>query len=206
LRTAALAVAHLAGGLGSGRRRAELHPGAARLGKADGDRLLRRAGAVLAFANVANLLADEFARLRGRRFTCARFSSRAFYGAFSGMGSPFSLAVNLPKLAFGTFQHLALRGRQALAAAIDVEVKHRHRRAERRALAAPAALRRALQRQRDRARASLGENPLFEVERVARAHDVRGPSLAASHAAHPSKRRAGSRRKGVRTLFFEKGS
>src|SRR5687767_5535498 len=96
---------------------------------------------------------------------------------FSGMGSPFGLAVNLPKLALGTFQHLALRGRQALAAAIDVEVEHRHGRAERRALAASAALPRALQRQRDRARASLGEDPVLEVERVARAHDVRRPSL-----------------------------
>ena len=48
-------------------RRPELHAGAPRLRKADRDGLLRRARAVLAFADVMDLFADELARLRARR-------------------------------------------------------------------------------------------------------------------------------------------
>src|SRR5438874_1440288 len=62
------------------------------------------------------------------------------------MGFP---SVELPQLPFGRLEHLALRARQAFAAAIEMEVQHRHRRAERRALAAAAVLGRALQRARD---------------------------------------------------------
>jgi hypothetical protein len=75
----------LAGRLASGRRR-KLESRAAGLRKAYGDRLLRRARAVLSFPHMVDLLADEFARLRGGRLTCARFSTRAFDGAFFGHG------------------------------------------------------------------------------------------------------------------------
>jgi hypothetical protein len=47
-------------------RRFEFHSGSARLGEADGNGLLRRASAMLAFADVVHLFADEFACLSGR--------------------------------------------------------------------------------------------------------------------------------------------
>src|SRR5258706_6882289 len=49
-------------------RRLDRHAGAARLRQADRDRLLRRARAVLAFADVLHFLADEFAGLRAGGF------------------------------------------------------------------------------------------------------------------------------------------
>src|SRR6185295_15283998 len=48
-------------------RRGKPHAGAAGLGQADRDRLLRRARAVLALAHVVYLLAHELARLRRGR-------------------------------------------------------------------------------------------------------------------------------------------
>src|SRR6267143_2134125 len=90
------------------------------------------------------------------------------------MGFP---SVEFPELPFRALEHLALRARKALAAAIDVEVQHRHRRAERRALAAPAALGRALERTRDGARAAPREDAALEVERIARTHDARRPAF-----------------------------
>src|SRR5579883_344037 len=57
--------------------RRQLHAGAPRLRKADGDRLFGRARAVLAATNPLDLLMHEFARLRRGRLALARRSSRA---------------------------------------------------------------------------------------------------------------------------------
>jgi len=62
--------------------RRQLHTRAPRLQQADRDRLLRVAGAVLAFADVVHLFADEFARLRERRLPFARVASRPGHGGF----------------------------------------------------------------------------------------------------------------------------
>src|SRR5882762_6374346 len=113
----------------------------------------------------ATVLAD----LPWRAFLRARSRVR-----FSGIGFP---SVKFPELPFRAVESLALRAREALSGAIDVEVEHRHRRAERRALAALAALGRALERSRYRARAALREDAALEIERVARAHDARRPAL-----------------------------
>jgi hypothetical protein len=86
------------------------------------------------------------------------------------MGFP---SVKLAQLVLRRLQHLALRLRQAAAGTIDVKVEHRHRRAERRALAAVAALSGALERARYGARAALGEDAALEIERIARPHDSR---------------------------------
>src|SRR5439155_16550641 len=56
----------------------ELHPRPAGLRQADRDRLLGRASAMLAFANVLNFLAHEFAGLRGRRLAFALVLPCAF--------------------------------------------------------------------------------------------------------------------------------
>src|SRR5437879_12946877 len=50
--------------LRTSRRRGELHTGTPGLAEPDRDRLLRRAGAMLALADVVNLFAHELARLR----------------------------------------------------------------------------------------------------------------------------------------------
>src|SRR2546421_4206296 len=113
----------------------------------------------------ATVLAD----LPWRAFRRARSSVR-----FSGMEFP---SVEFPELPFRGLEHLALRARQAFAAAIDLEVQHRHRRAERRALAPAAVLRGALERACHRARAALGEHAVLEIERVTRARDARRPAL-----------------------------
>src|SRR5258706_13951774 len=77
----------------------------------------------------ATVLAD----LPSRALRRARWTTR-----FSGMGFP---SVKIPELPFGGIEHLALRRRQVLAAAVDVEIQHRHRGPERRTLAAMAPLR-----------------------------------------------------------------
>src|SRR5919108_6605989 len=94
-----------------------------------------------------------------RAFLRARSSVR-----FSGMGFP---SVEFPELAFRALEPRALRARETLAAAIDVEIQHRHGGAERRALAAPAVLGRALERAGNCARAALREDAVLEIERVA---------------------------------------
>src|SRR5579862_2322027 len=58
------------------RRRLEGDARASGLGQPDRDRLLRRAGAVLAFADVVHFLADELACLRRWRFTLALVAPR----------------------------------------------------------------------------------------------------------------------------------
>src|SRR5204862_4530941 len=67
----------------------ERHAGAAGLGKADGDRLLGRARAVLAFPDVLELLANELARDGARGLAGAGFSPRALERAFFGHGVSF---------------------------------------------------------------------------------------------------------------------
>src|SRR5262249_11946449 len=64
-------------GLLTWRRRLQLHPRAARLRKTNGDRLLRRACAVLALADVVKLLPDEFPRLGRGRFPLLLIALRA---------------------------------------------------------------------------------------------------------------------------------
>jgi hypothetical protein len=61
------AFASLLGGSASSRR-GQFDASASRLGKADGDGLFARARAMVAFADVMYLFANEFARLRGRSF------------------------------------------------------------------------------------------------------------------------------------------
>src|SRR5205085_1470708 len=60
------------------RRRSELHPGAARFAQADGDRLLRRARAMLAFTNVMHLLTDELPGLGRRPLAFAAIAPGSF--------------------------------------------------------------------------------------------------------------------------------
>src|SRR5690349_10250090 len=62
----------------------ERHAGTACLGESDGDRLLGRAGAVLAFADLVDLFANEFPRDGAGGLTGARFSARALECAFFG--------------------------------------------------------------------------------------------------------------------------
>src|SRR5690348_13789702 len=63
-------------------RRRQIDAGPTRLGQPDGDRLLGRSRAVLSFANVMHLLADEFTRLRRRRLAFALVLSCSFDGFF----------------------------------------------------------------------------------------------------------------------------
>jgi hypothetical protein len=56
----------------------QLHAGAPRLRKPDSDSLFRVGGAMLSFANVVHLFADEFAGLSARRFTFFFVSLRSF--------------------------------------------------------------------------------------------------------------------------------
>src|SRR3954465_13956125 len=62
------------------------HAGAPGLREADGDRLLGRARAVRALADLIDLLADEFARDGAGRLALARLPARAFECAFFGHG------------------------------------------------------------------------------------------------------------------------
>jgi hypothetical protein len=60
--------------------RRELHAGAACLRQTDGDRLLRGARAVLAFANVLHFLSHEFPRLGRGAFALASVAAGSFNG------------------------------------------------------------------------------------------------------------------------------
>jgi hypothetical protein len=55
----------------------QLDAGAPRFGQADGDRLLRRSRAVLAFANMPHFFADELTRLSRRGFAFHSVAARA---------------------------------------------------------------------------------------------------------------------------------
>src|SRR5258708_766002 len=66
------------------RRRRQLDAGAASLGEPDGDRLFRRAGAMLAFADVFHRLANEFARLGCRRLAFPFVLAGTFDGLLLG--------------------------------------------------------------------------------------------------------------------------
>src|SRR4051812_37296201 len=63
-------------------RRRQLDTGAARLGKADGDRLPRRARAVLAFADVIHLLANELPCVGARGLSLAFVATCPSQGCF----------------------------------------------------------------------------------------------------------------------------
>src|SRR5256885_13052430 len=58
-------------------RRRQLYTGASRLGKANGDRLLRAARTMLAFADVVHFFADKLPGLGGGRFALASVFVRA---------------------------------------------------------------------------------------------------------------------------------
>ena len=62
-------------------RRWKLYAGASRLGEADCDGLLRRSRPVLAFADVFDLFAHKFSRLRRRRFAFSPVFARPFNGS-----------------------------------------------------------------------------------------------------------------------------
>src|SRR6185436_14449317 len=81
LQRALRALSRLLGGLAFFRRR-QFHAGATRLLQSDGDRLFRAPRAVLAFADVLDLLAHELAGLRGRRLALALVLSRPADGFF----------------------------------------------------------------------------------------------------------------------------
>src|SRR5439155_13383774 len=68
--------------------RRQLDAGAAGLGKPDGNRLLGRARAVLALADVLHCLADKFTRLRGGRLALALVLAGPFDGFLLRHGSP----------------------------------------------------------------------------------------------------------------------
>jgi hypothetical protein len=68
------------------RRRPKFHSCPPRFGKPDGNRLLGRAHAMFALANVLNLLAHKLARLRARGFALAHVFPRASHGLFIGHG------------------------------------------------------------------------------------------------------------------------
>src|SRR5262249_23234197 len=64
-------------------RRGHVHAGAPGLAEADGDRLLGVAGAVLAAADLVDLLADELAGLDGRALARALVGAGTLEGALS---------------------------------------------------------------------------------------------------------------------------
>jgi hypothetical protein len=63
-------------------RRRQFHPRAPRLREPDGDRLLRRPGAMFAFANMVHLLANELSGLRAGSLSFTRVLSRSIDGSF----------------------------------------------------------------------------------------------------------------------------
>src|SRR5262249_57691403 len=85
--------------LGAARRRRQLDARASRFRQPDGDRLLGRPGAVFALANVVDLLAYEFARLRAGRLALPFVASGARECRFLRHSSPPSLefVVALPR-------------------------------------------------------------------------------------------------------------
>ena len=91
-------------------------------------------------------------------------------------------ALVLPELlsqfVLGSHQNLLPRGRQILSGAIDVEGEHGERGAKRIGLAAPAALRRALQRGRNPPGILGREHTALEGERVAVLGHSAGPAPA----------------------------
>jgi hypothetical protein len=78
--------------------RRQLYSGPPRLGQTNGDRLLRRAGAVFAFPNVFHFFAHKLARLGGRRLAFALIFARAFNWFFfwhNNMISPLATRLDV---------------------------------------------------------------------------------------------------------------
>src|SRR5258707_1460189 len=118
----------------------------------------------------------------------SRFSLRPAiigYPLFAGMTAvqnnwPRSLvaAELVPQLGLGALQAVALRFRQRLAGAVDIERQHRERRAIGACLAARTAFGRALERSRDSFWISQREDAVRQIERVAfPGHALRPPFL-----------------------------
>ena len=85
-----------------------------------------------------------------------------------------SVSAKMPQLGLCPLQPLALRLRQGLAGAVDVEGQHRKRRAIGAGLAARTALRRALQRSRDLLRSLSLKTPRFRSSAsLSRGHALR---------------------------------
>ena len=97
--------------------RRQLDSGSTRLGETNGDRLLRRAGAMLAFPNVFHLFSHKLARLSGRRFAFTLVLPRAFNYFFfwhNKMVSPLAALLDVRKGGY------VLCRKQATAAAIPM--------------------------------------------------------------------------------------
>jgi hypothetical protein len=78
--------------------RRQVHAGAPGFGQADCDRLLGRACAVLAFAHVLDLLANELTGLRGGRFAFALVFRSALQCFFVGHEcSPYRVAQHIAR-------------------------------------------------------------------------------------------------------------
>ena len=86
------------------------------------------------------------------------------------------LTIKQPaQLDFCLIEDTSALGREASAAAIDVEIEHRHRRLEWRGFASVTREGRALERDGDLLRGSLSEDAVLQVKRITSAHDLRGP-------------------------------
>lgn len=94
---------------------------------------------------------------------------------------PFVFPKHSTQLAFGLLESRAIGRRQISPRAIDIEIQHRHRRTKRTALAAPAAKRRAFERDRDLARTLQSKYPRFKIKRVARVGYALRPALRWRH-------------------------
>ena len=79
---------------------------------------------------------------------------------------------DVPQLTLGALEHPLLRGAQALAGAVDVEVEHGHGGLIGRGLPPLAPKRRATERGGHRSRAALFEDAGLEVQRIAGLGDV----------------------------------
>jgi hypothetical protein len=74
--------------LGSRRWTSKFHASASRFRESDGNRLLGRSRAVLAFTNVVHLFADEFASLRRWRLSSALVLTGSLHSGLLGHKQP----------------------------------------------------------------------------------------------------------------------
>src|SRR3974390_1774109 len=92
-------------------------------------------------------------------------------------------AIENPQLILGLLQFGLASLRQALAGAVDIKGEHRHRRPVWIALAAAAAVRRTLERGRNRACSAFLEDAVVQSKRIARLGDQPRPSARAANRA-----------------------
>jgi predicted outer membrane protein len=90
---------------------------------------------------------------------------------------PLGLAVEQPaQLHLGALEDVTALRRETPSGAVDVKIEHRHRRAERLGLAPPTLERRSFQGCGDGAGRTPREHARLEIERIARLHDLGGPT------------------------------